>query len=506
MDIAIDLGKVSIPVMISVILGAVVVEMLCPLKELLKATNTAIRDIIFDNKDTEYKYKKKNLVISIVSLIIAATMAVLSYTVYKDKAVISVLGFVFLVLAFFSGYSFFLRAISKRFENFSLKHGSPVLGLAATNLRTKKTSIGSSKLAFIATSLCLVLFIIITSFQSDIKRPPADADVVLKSISENADTYDYISTLEGVSKVEFEFKSGDSILVGPEKIEDYIENKYDKKFDDEYVNVEVLGADGNPELNKGYKGLPDVINGDEIYIAKKVAKDLNLKVGDRADIMFNPQGVVPYRDTFKVAGIIDSSKADGSNKTIVLPLDIYKQIYFERPSAMYIKTDNPEKTTELIKSYSSSTIGKIKTMDEFVKESINDSAGIMTILYMIIIMGVVLSLIGIFCNQIVGFESRKRESAVLVSTALSRNKLVKLFSDENILSGIISIGLGTIVGLGETVLLFKAIKNVMAIDMTIDYGKTAVFLALMFITFTITILRTIRNIKKMKLSEQLRYE
>lgn len=506
MEVVMDLGKVSIPVMISVIIGAVVVEMLCPLRELLKATNTAIRDIIFDNKDTEYKYKKKNFVIAVISAVSAVVMGVLAFTVLDDNPIISLLAFIFTVLAFFSGYSFVLRTLSRIFERLSQRLGGPILGLAATNLRTKKTSIGSSKLAFIATSLCLVLFIVITSFENFIDNPPADATVILNGLSEKAESYDYISDLEGVSDIEFEYTTYDKMIVGTEKIDEYFKNKYEKKYDDELTNISILGAEGNPKLSNGYKGIPDVVKSDEIYLGKNLAKELNLKEGDTAEILLNPLGVVPYRGTFKVAGIIDSSMADDSNKTIVFQLDVYKQVYFDKPATAYIKAENPEKTVELIKSYSSSTINKINTMDDYMKEQKNQSAGMMTLLYMIIIMGVALSLIGVFSNQIVGFESRKRESAVLVSTSMSRSKLVKLFFDENMLSSSISIVLGTLVGAVETIFTFKALESLMAVNPVINYGKTIIFLILMFITFSITILKTMRNIKKMKISEQLKYE
>ena len=506
MEVEMDLGNVSVPVMIAVIIGAIVVEMLCPLRELLKSTNTAIRDIIFDNKDTEYKYKNKTKVISIAFAVIAGIMSVLAFTVCKDSPIPGVLGFIFMVLSLFCGYPFLLRAVSKIIEKIGMKGNNPILGLAATNLRSNKTSIGSSKLAFIATSVSLVMFIYITSLKHDIVTPPMDADVILRGLSENVESYEYIKTLDGVNKVEFDYSRGDSILVGKEKIEDYLENKYVKKFDDEFTDISVLGTDGNPELNHGYKGLPDTINGDEIYIAKKLARELKLKAGDTAEILFDAEGVVPYRGTFKVAGIIDSGQADSSNRTIVLPFELYKQIYLDRPQKAYIKTDNPEKTAELIKSYSSSTIEKVNTMDEYIKEIKDLSGGELALLYMIIIIGVSLAVVGIYCNQIVGFESRKRESAVLVSTAMSKGKLVKLFFEETVLSGVIAIGFGTIAGLVETVVFIKALKAIVEQEMFINVGQTVIFLLVMLFTFGITIIKTMKDINRMKIAEQLKYE
>ena len=505
-ELTMDLGKVSIPIMIAVIIGAVVVEMLCPLKELRKATNTAIRDIIFDNKDTEYKYKKKNLVLSIICGSLGAVLAVLSFTVLKDNPLVSILGFVLLILSFVSGYSFILRGVSSLFERMGQRRSNIGLTLAAVNLRTKKTSIGSSKLAFIATTLSLVLFIAAISFYCFSTSAPADASVILKGLSESSESYDYIKDLEGVTDLEFEYSSYGNIVAGTDKIEKYLAGRYEKGSDEELTISYFLGTDGRFSLITSYKGLPEKINDGDIYIGGNLAKELDVKVGDSIDLLLNPDGVVPYRDTFKVAGIINSSIADGCDKTIAMPLELYKQIYFDKPSYAYVNSDNPEETVSLIKSYSSSTVSKIRTMADYMDEANQQSAGMMTILYMIIIMGVGLSLVGVFSNQIVGFESRKRESAVLISTAMGRNSLIKMFAVENLLSSGISIVLGTALGLVCTVLFFNAMKTMIPFDISIDYGKTGLFLAIMFNTFSITILKTMKNIKKMKISEQLKYE
>ena len=145
-------------------------------------------------------------------------------------------------------------------------------------------------------------------------------------------------------------------------------------------------------------------------------------------------------------------------------------------------------------------------MDEYMEEMKDIAGGELALLYMIIIIGASLSLIGIYSNQIVGFESRKRESAVLVSTAMSKGKLIKLFFGETMLSGIIAIGLGTVIGLVETVFLFKALNALMEMKLFISVGQTVTFLLAIFFTFSITVIKTMKDINKMKIAEQLKYE
>ena len=507
LEVGVELGEVSVPVIIGVILGAMIVEMICPLRELLKATGKPIRDIIFDNRDTEYKYRKKYLVLSIVSGILAAILIVITFAAKKDMTITALLGFLLVIVSVFSGYPFILKKISEVLEKISIKINKPIFGLAATSLRTKKTCIGSSKLTFIATTLSLVLFVCITAFQAFIVAPPADADVIVTGLSETTSFYDYFEDLYGVEAVEFKYyKYGDKLVVGKENIDEYLENKYIKKCDDYFEDISIIGTEGQYELDNEYIGLPEKIKDDEIYLTKKQANKLNLKVGDTAEFLLNSEGVVPKRTTLTVAGIIDSSNADSSNTTAAISLNLYKEVYMDSPAFAYIKTNDAEITRDLIRSYSSGTVDQVRTMDEYIEESKTTSAGILTLLYMIIIMGVSLTLIGVFCNQIVGFESRKRESAVLISTAMSRTGLIKLFANENFISSGISISLAVIVGAIETVLMYKLMSSYVIFGNDINIGKSIGFLVVIFFTFSITIVKTITSIRKMKISEQLKYE
>lgn len=69
-----------------------------------------------------------------------------------------------------------------------------------------------------------------------------------------------------------------------------------------------------------------------------------------------------------------------------------------------------------------------------------------------------------------------------------------------------AVMIGAAVGAAETALISQAIKVVLALPISFDVIKVVLFLFLVFGAFSITILKTIRNIKKMKIAEQLKYE
>ena len=67
----IGIPPLSIPLVICVILGAIAVECLIPLKAILKALKTSVRDIIFDNRDTAYRFSRFSLITGLITLAVA---------------------------------------------------------------------------------------------------------------------------------------------------------------------------------------------------------------------------------------------------------------------------------------------------------------------------------------------------------------------------------------------------------------------------------------------------
>ena len=71
-------GGMSIGAVVGVIIFCVALECLCPIKEILSAVKTSIRDIIFSNKDTQYKHGRVSTVAGILLALTAAVTAFFS--------------------------------------------------------------------------------------------------------------------------------------------------------------------------------------------------------------------------------------------------------------------------------------------------------------------------------------------------------------------------------------------------------------------------------------------
>ena len=116
--------------------------------------------------------------------------------------------------------------------------------------------------------------------------------------------------------------------------------------------------------------------------------------------------------------------------------------------------------------------------------------------------------IGMISNQLLGFEGRKKECAILLATSMNKAKLSGILLKEVLITSITAAGIGTIVGSVLTFVLQAAMNNseVLVLDVQVDPVKNILFFIMMTVVFTATVLFPIRNLRKMKISEQLKYE
>ncbi len=508
-DLEMNLGSISLVTMACVILGTILIECLCPIKELLRSVKTPIRDIIFDNKDTEFKYTKKSLVVSVLFAIIGLPLVVTGMHSMSDNALVLAGGVFFTITALFLGYPHLLRAICRASAKFFEKKNKPVAQIACVQACTKKASVGNSRLCVMAVSICLLLLSLTLTYQGFIDHPEGDCEIYVNGLSESSDKYEFIKDLPSVTETElFYIQYSSDMVVGHERIEEYlsadrVKNDPDFMFD----QYDVIGADKAFKLNRMIENMPDLVVGNETYITDKIARTLDLKAGDEVEILFKPTSVIPISETFVVKGIINTTYLNASNASFLFSEDMYKKIYFDTPQLMFVRCGDPEQVVEKINKYASSMIDEAMTMEERTKQNQENNAGLSTVLYLMIIMGVGLTLVAVFSNQTVGFEGRKRECAVLISTAMSRGKLKKSFLIENALSSITAI----LIGVGVAMILngnFIYILHCAGMEFPLEYklDVAAVFGIAMFLVFTMTVINPIRHLRKMNTAEQLKYE
>ena len=116
--------------------------------------------------------------------------------------------------------------------------------------------------------------------------------------------------------------------------------------------------------------------------------------------------------------------------------------------------------------------------------------------------------IGMVTNQLIGFEGRKKECAVMISTSMSKKTLSGVLLREMLITSVTSVTSGTLIGLILTLVIKRAVENSESVMLYFNINPLAVILVYiaMVAIFTLTVLFPIKNLRKMKLSEQLKYE
>lgn len=510
-DIALEmnLGNVSPFVIAGVIIGTILIECLCPIKELLRAVKTPIRDIIFDNKDTDFKYGKKSLVTAVILALIGIPCAILGMGMMAENILVAISGAIMTIAALFLGYPHILRFICTRLAKHFEKKNHPIAKLACVQACTKKASVGNSRLCVMAATICLLLISLVAGYLKMVNWKEAESDVVVYGLTSTSDQYAFFKDLPGVEDVEFVYMNwGSNMVFGSDRIDDYMDTDRSKKNPEfDFDNYMIVGANSKFRMFNCLINMPEKVADNEIYLSDTLAKKKGLSAGDELTILFKPTGVIPEKETFIVKGTFDSSPLNSSNLTIMISEDMYKKIFFDHPQNAYIKCEDPENTVSLINKYSSSMIDRAMTIEDCTKESQQANAGLTTLLYMMIIMGIGLTLIAVFSNQTVGFEGRKRESAVLISTSMSRGKLSKAFILENIAMAAVAI----VTGVGIALFLNRGLVNIvrgMSINLPViyDFALIGAFSVALFLVYVLTVINPLRHLRKMKTAEQLKYE
>lgn len=476
-------GETPMLYYVAVMIGAVVIECVCPLKEIRKAAKTSIRDIIFDNKDTEYRGSKQGWISGVVLLLVAVVTAFCPKVFW-----VLLLCFCAFVGAVFLLYPYMVCIFSKLLCMVAKQCSMPVAHFAAMEISKKKSTVGSGRLCVTAVSICLVLFMISNSFYNLYTQDIYDCDLLLEGMTEKTNTYRFIEKMKGVDDYEYIYTNmSENEMNGQKKV------------------IVVFGYESYKYF-KGIENLPEQIKNDECVMDETLAKKLGVQVGENITITFNSDSFMPITKQLKLIGYCNSMPYDCVGQSVVISKSLYKKIFLDYPQMMLVKT-NDLSLKEKIENYSAGSISKVKTSEEYQQQQEREASSMKGMFMMLIILGVGLTFIGNVSNQLIGLEGRKRECAVLMSTSMSRAKLCKLFWLETVFS--VSAALLVAIPLG--LLLMKPMTGAlemlgMVVPIVSIPDKIAMFAIVMWSIFGVTALLPMKHIRKMNIAEQLKYE
>ncbi|MBR6476931.1 MAG: hypothetical protein IKS85_00650 [Lachnospiraceae bacterium] len=487
-SVEVSYGKTPVYVYLIVILGAALVECACSLKEVLGASKTAIRDVIFNNKDTAYQLNIKTTRVGVILL--AASLIAMFFRQSMLAQLGSFLGLIF-ALAFL--FPLLLKFCSKGLSAYFEKREKPIARLAAMEIYARKSTVGSGILCVTAATLALILFFFQSSIHAMYEIHPCSSELYVTCDGKTkAAMFQYVKDLLSVTDVENVYVKEENVAIGEKALQ---------------VNVFGAPKEGFKMLT-GLKNVPADVADDVFYADAKVANSFGIKVGDEVKLTFGSDNVLPMVRSLRFAGCVDSMGYDSTSNSIVISKNLYLGIFHDVPGVILVKCDDAAATKALIERYSGNYVDEVQTQGDLEQYWAEKESGMKNVLIVVIALGVGLTVIGMISNQLIGFEGRKRECAVLVSTAVSRECIGRML----LLESLFLAGIALVIALPAALLAYGDFSRLMEmlaedkIHTSWNFGLYFGFMMLLWVVFTTVSIFPMRSLKKMTLAEQIRYE
>ncbi|MBP5361441.1 MAG: ABC transporter permease [Ruminococcus sp.] len=470
----------------AVIAGAVLLELLIPIVYTLRAVRTPIRDIIFSTKDTEYNVSISKTVIGAVFFAVGLVMTLTVQNPYLLIAAVMLI-----VIGTALAVQWIVKVTAGGLQKLAEKLDLTETAFACMEAGSKKSNMGNAVLTVTTITAAAAIFIIATSVLSWSDRPVYNTDVVVTNLGANkSEELDHITGHEMVSESESVYWTIDMIRV----------NDADKLWETEMYML----PSGGQFI--AITNLPESVGMNEICMDQLLAKKLGLKRGDTFKAEFRSDGMFPIvRDMTLVSYCNSLSQSSGGS--FVINPDLYRELYGDYPSTLLLRSNSGADALrdELEKILTDGEY--VRTQEELDSEKSAQTRSEHRLLYAAIGMAMALSMIGISGNQMIGFDSRRRELALLHSTAMSRRQLIRSLLIENAVSFGISIVIAAVVSMPVT----AAVSNIftqtdIGLIIVPQYGPLAAFACVILLVVMLTVLSPVRKLMRMNTANEIKYE
>lgn len=473
-------------VFIIIFVCALLLECLAPAYALIKAVKTPIRDIIFDNKDTEYHFSVFRTAAGIIFLMIF----IISLIFGNDKMLFLVVSLISLVVSVSLFMPYILKAGSVLLSSFAGKTKQPVLKLASNEICSKKSTVSSAVLCVTAVCLSVAIYVFSCSINFWIGKNGYNADVLLFEVSQKKSQISFVEDIDGVKDVDYMYYTNEKIEI-------------DGDIKDDVFHILALPDKDFFDMIPDY---PESLQKNEFVMNRKFADIYKIKKGDTVDFTFHAGGVFPKHVNLILEGYINTTDySDGP--VMIINEELYLEQYYDHPSGVLIKCDDPDGVLELIKAHSTGRTDNYYTQQSYKQKKLEDSSAFTGILSVLLVVGITLTIIGSSGNQIIGFEGRKREYAVMYSTSMKKGQLMKLIFLENF----ISTGCAVITAVLSSIVITKITERILdvidfSVKVTAGIGTYAAAGCVFWIILMFTCISPMRSLRKMNIANELKYE
>ena len=470
-------GSVSVPPYVPVFgLGIpAVISCAVSFASLIRTSKMPVKDIIFCGKDNVYQPSVSGAVTGILCIFVAVILFMGSFGFIP-----SLVG----LAAFVTGICLVLPKILSAVSKITAKHTYggrfPVMRLALIQSGTKKTAVMGTVICTAVVMMTASLYILSRSAEELYSVRNFNCDAVITNLSERSEYYDIISA-----------DSKELIYTAAETTE----------LNGRQTSVCIFGYHRS-EMFKGLRDLPESLGNDEIALDRQMMKRLDIHEGDSVTLKLKHDSVRPVTLTFTAVKGIDSVYFDQKCNAAVISLDTYKSVYHDYPSMLLVRGD-----TELMHRQLIDKSAEFETADEYYARMDEGSESITGLLDALAVIGILLAIISVSGQQMIGFEQRKHELAVLRSQGMSISQLSKMLLCETLLTAVLPVLLYLCTGHFVILIIEHTLSSLdMQIPISYEHLGIAEFIAVMAAAVILTVLIPIFSLKRMNTAEQLKCE
>lgn len=470
-------GSVSVPPYVPVfgLVIPAVISCAVSFASLIRTSKMPVKDIIFGGKDNVYQPSVSGAVTGIICIFVAVILFMGSFgfipSLFSLAAVVTGICLVLPKI---------LSAVSKIMAKHTYGGRFPVMRFALIQSGTKKTAVMGTVICTAVVMMTASLYILSRSAEGLYSVRNFNCDAVITNLSERSEYYDIISA-----------DSKEFIYTAAETTE----------LNGRQTSVSIFGYHRS-EMFKGLRDLPESLGNDEIALDRQMMKRLAIHEGDSVTLTLKHDTVRPVTLTFTAVKGIDSVYFDQKCNAAVISLDTYKSVYHDYPSMLLVRGD-----TELMHRQLIDKNAEFETAEEYYARMDEGSESITGLLDALAVIGILLAVISVSGQQMIGFEQRRHELAVLRSQGMSISQLSKMLLCETLLTAVLPVLLYLCTGRFVILIIEQTLSSLdMQIPISYEHLGIAEFIAVMAAAVILTVLIPIFSLKRMNTAEQLKCE
>lgn len=401
---------------------SVAIMLFCSIGSVVKMKKNTVKELLIANTREENGIR---LVNSVIAILLGGVAGILYFRNSNYNLILGVACFVLTVISSIILCKLVVWIVTKAFDVSLGRIFRRSFKFGVDNLRNDKMLRSSVTLITIVVSMLLCIIMVILSIKSSMETmiDNNDFDISCTSLSSDLNTYKEIPDLNGVSDTYF----------------DYI---YNTKVDIDGVKVgaTLVGVDDEDEfylfrsqsISYDRDNAQKLLEGRYIMIDSFLADKNNVAIGDKISLTDSDDNEI-IGEEFEIIDVIDSSGFTTARDTILLDTKYLTDEFNADPYQYLIKIDKDADVDEVASVVADELIETstvVMTITEVVNNSLSGVDALIMILYLIIGICALLVIFGVINNITVSFLSRKRELAVLYSTAMSKGQLNVMFYGE----------------------------------------------------------------------------